>query len=262
MSAPVCIADLEHAHAALREAMVVLSRHALGEVTFELKDGHSPVTAADLEVDALLRARLPRPGEGWLSEETEDDAGRLSCERVWVVDPLDGTRSFVAGRKDYSTSIALLSHGEPVLGAIGNPATGVTVLGGTGLGITVTGDPDLPWPEPRRDLRLLASRSEMKRGEWQPWSERCDLLPVGSVAYKLALVAAGHADATWTLSPKHEWDVAAGAALVRAAGGEVWLPRGGHLLWNRSRPRFLSFAAAGPGRRAAVEAMLAGRSAN
>ncbi len=248
--------DLAHARQALLQAMAVLRRHAATDVPFELKEGNSPVTAADREVDDLLRARLPRSGEGWLSEESDDDAARLSCGRVWVVDPLDGTRSFVAGRPDYSTSIALLQDGEPVLGAIGNPATGVVVVGAVGLGVTTEGDPRLPWPEPRRDLRLLASRSEMKRGEWAPWSNSCDLLPMGSVAYKLALVAAGFADATWTLLPKHEWDVAAGAALVRAAGGEVWLPRGGHLLWNRARPRFLSFAAAAAGRRVAVESLL------
>ncbi|MCA8965988.1 MAG: 3'(2'),5'-bisphosphate nucleotidase CysQ [Planctomycetes bacterium] len=248
--------DLAHARDALLAAMAVLRRHARTDVPFELKAGDSPVTAADHEVDALLRQMLPRGDEGWLSEETDDDAARLDCDRVWVVDPLDGTRSFIAGRPDYSTSIALLQGGEPVLGAIGNPATGVVVVGAVGLGVTSEGDPGLPWPAPRRGLRLLASRSEMRRGEWAPWSATCDLLPMGSVAYKLALVAAGHADATWTLQPKHEWDVAAGAALVRAAGGEVWLPRGGHLLWNRRRPRFLSFAAAAPGQRAVVEALL------
>ena len=77
--------------------------------------------------------------------------------------------------------------------------------------------------------------------------------PVGSAAYKLALVAAGFADATWTMWPKHEWDVAAGAALILAAGGEVWLPRGGHMLWNRARPRFRSFAGARAGMRGAAE---------
>lgn len=252
-------ADLDHAHEALLAAMDVLRRHALDEIRFELKDGSSPVTAADREVDDLLRARLPRGDEGWLSEESLDDGARLSRRRLWVVDPLDGTRSFVAGRPDYSCSIALVQDGEPVLGAIGNPASGVVVVGAIGHGVRTHGDPALAWPEPKTGLRLLASRSEMKRGEWSAWRDSCALLPMGSVAYKLALVAAGHADATWTLQPKHEWDVAAGAALVRAAGGEIWLPRGGHLLWNRARPRFLSFAAAAAGRRPQVEALLARR---
>lgn len=224
------------------------------DMPFELKDGSSPVTVADREVDALLRAQLPLPGDGWLSEESEDDPGRLQCRRIWIVDPIDGTRSFVAGRKDYAVSIGLVVDGEPVLGAVGGPASGVCVVGGPGLGLSVEGDPQLPWPEADGRLRILASRSEAKRGEWQHWQAGgCHLLPVGSVAYKLALVAAGFADATWTMNGKHEWDVAGGAALVRAAGGDVWLPRGGRLQWNRRRPRFTSFAAAGPGLRDRVE---------
>lgn len=252
----VSAADVDRARQGLSLAAEVLQRHAGGPIAVEMKDGWSPVTAADREVDVLLRSLLPGPGDGWLSEESEDDGLRVDCRRVWVVDPLDGTRAFIARRPDYSVSIALLIDGEPRLGAIGNPATGVTVIGGPGLGVLVTGSPSLPWPADDGQLRALVSRSEWKGGEWQHLDGRCQLLPCGSVAWELALVAAGAADATWTLHPKHEWDVAAGAALVAGAGGELWLPRGGALRWNRARPRFLSFAAAGAGRREAAEALL------
>ena len=248
--------DLVAVRQALHRAGEVLRRHAQQDVPFELKDGWSPVTAADREVDALLREILPSPGDGWLSEESDDDERRLACRRIWIVDPLDGTRSFVARRPEYAVSIALVVDGVPVLGAVGNPATGVSVVGGPGLGLEVQGDPALAWPEPGGRLRVLASRSEWKRGDWRRFAARIQVLPQGSVAYKLALVAAGSADATWTLQPKHEWDVAAGAALVAAAGGEVWLPRGGPVQWNSSRPRFRSFAAARSGLRARVEALL------
>ena len=252
----VTAADIERAVSGLGLAAEVLRRHAGGPIHVEMKDGWSPVTAADREVDVLLRSLLPGPGDGWLSEESEDDGQRVHCRRVWVVDPLDGTRAFVARRPDYSVSIALLIDGEPRLGAIGHPATGVTVVGGPGLGVQVHGTPGLPWPVLDERLRVMVSRSEWKGGEWAHLDGHCQLLPCGSVAWELALVAAGVADATWTLHPKHEWDVAAGAALVAAAGGELWLPRGGHLRWNRSRPRFLSFAAAGAGHRAAAETLL------
>ncbi|MBX3464736.1 MAG: 3'(2'),5'-bisphosphate nucleotidase CysQ [Planctomycetes bacterium] len=246
--------DLGRARAGLAQAMAVLRAHAQGVVPYELKAGGGPVTAADLEVDAVLRALLPGPGDGWLSEESDDDPARLGCRRVWVVDPLDGTRSFVAGRPEYATAIALVEDGEPVLGAIGNPATGFVVSGARGLGVRVEGDPQLRWPGAAgpAPLRLLVSRSEWRRGEWAGVDAATTLLPLGSVALKLGLVAAGAADATLTLHPKHEWDVAAGAALVRAAGGEVWLPRGGALRWNRVEPRFPGFAAAGAGQRARV----------
>lgn len=254
----VSAADVERAREGLLLAAEVLRRHAGGPIAVEMKDGWSPVTAADREVDVLLRSLLPAPGDGWLSEESEDDGRRVDCRRVWIVDPLDGTRAFVARRPDYSVSIALLIDGEPRLGAIGNPASGAIVVGGPGLGVEVAGVPSLPWPAADGRLRVLVSRSELKGGEWQHLVDRCQLLPSGSIAWELALVAAGAADATWTLHPKHEWDVAAGAALVAGAGGELWLPRGGHLRWNRPRPRFLSFAAARAGQRSAAEALLLG----
>lgn len=248
--------DVDRALRGLALAAEVLRRHATTELVVELKDGWSPVTAADREVDVLLRSLLPRPGDGWLSEESIDDGHRLDCRRVWVVDPLDGTRAFVAGRSDYAVSIALLVDGEPALGAVGNPASGAFVIGGPSVPLQSAGLPALPWPDQQRRLRALVSRSEWKGGKWAHLALACDLLPVGSIAWELALVAGGSADATWTLHPKHEWDVAAGAALLAAAGGTIWLPRGGHLRWNRQRPRFLSFAAAGPGWEPAVRALL------
>ncbi len=259
--APDRAEDLRHIAEALARAGAVLLKHAAGAKDYDLKGGGSPVTAADHEVDALLRNLLPRPGDGWLSEETADGPDRLGRRRVWVVDPLDGTRDFLAGRPEYSASIALCEDGVPVLGGICNPATGVTVIGGPGLGVRVTGDPGLAWPEAAPDaLRVLGSRSEWKRGEWTRFEQARALafLPIGSVAYKLALVAAGAADATWTLQPKSEWDVAAGVALVRGAGGEVWLPDGGEVGFNRPQPRFRCFAGASGACAGAVRAMTTG----
>ena len=88
-------------------------------------------------MDGLLRQMLPRPGEGWLSEETGDDRERLSCARVWVVDPIDGTREFIDGVPEWCVSIGLVEDGIAVAGGILNPATGETVLGGAGLGVTL-----------------------------------------------------------------------------------------------------------------------------
>lgn len=233
---------------ALVAASAALQRHLGAPIDYTIKHGHGPVTAADHELDALLRTTLPEPGEGWLSEETVDDAARLSCRRVWIVDPIDGTRSLVAGRPEYSISIALVEDGEPVLGGVCNPASGVTVVGGPEVGLAVEGEPKLAFPGRgcTGALRVLASRSECRSGEWDTWlsSGEVDVLPISSVAYKLALVAAGFADATWTVWPKSEWDVAAGAALVRAAGGSAWAPGSGPLRLNRPSPRFGGFIGA------------------
>lgn len=243
--------DLARIRDALHAASTALQRHLGAPIEYTIKHGHGPVTAADHELDALLRTTLPEAGEGWLSEETVDDAARLSCRRVWIVDPIDGTRSLVAGRPEYSISIALVEDGEPVLGGVCNPASGVTVVGGPEVGLTVEGAPQLTFPGRARDgaLRVLASRSECRSGEWDRWlaSGEVDVLPISSVAYKLALVAAGFADATWTVWPKSEWDVAAGMALVRASGGAVWAPGGGVPLLNRPRPQFDGFGGASAG---------------
>src|SRR6266852_7215650 len=214
---------LQRIQAALEAARNVLSRFTPGAIETEYKIGHDPVTEADRQVDAVLRENLLRDGEGWLSEESVDDATRLSKNRVWVVDPLDGTREFVAGIPEFCVSIALVERGRPVAGGICNPATNEVFLGSIDSGLTYNGTPARSSQRGTLDGALvLASRSETKRGEWKMFENApFKLKPMGSVAYKLARVAAGLADITFTLIPKHEWDVAGGAALVASAGGCV-----------------------------------------
>ena len=116
--------ELERIGEALRQAQALLRRFTSGDVEARFKRGDDPVTEADTQVDALLRRLLPREGEGWLSEETTDDLSRLDRRRVWVVDPLDGTREFVEGIPEWSVSVGFVVDGEPVAGVICNPATG------------------------------------------------------------------------------------------------------------------------------------------
>lgn len=216
------VQDVERIRSALEHALKVLEAVRSGRVSVGRKAGGDLVTDADHALDQALRETLPSEDEGWLSEETADDRVRLQRRRVWVVDPLDGTQEFVAGIPEWCISIGLVEDGQPVAGGLCNPATGEQFLGSVGGGVTLNGRPVKVCE--RQDLQgaeVLASRSEVRRGEWEDPQAPFRVRPVGSVAYKLALVAAGLSDATWTLSPKHEWDVAAGAALVLAAGGEV-----------------------------------------
>jgi myo-inositol-1(or 4)-monophosphatase len=229
---------LERIQSALAAACEIFARFTPGAIEAEYKAGHDPVTEADRAVDSLLRQQLLRSGEGWLSEESADDRTRVERSTVWIVDPLDGTREFVAGIPEFCVSIALVEDGRPVAGGIANPATHQIFLGSLGTGVTLNGK---QVPASRKDTLegalVLASRSEMKRGEWKQFADApFRIQPMGSVAYKLALVAAGLADATFTLSPKHEWDIAAGAALVESAGGFVSLPDGTPLRCNRPHP--------------------------
>jgi len=239
---------LERIHAALEASRVVFSRFTPGEIDAEYKAGHDPVTEADRALDAVLRKELLREGEGWLSEESVDDPIRLQRSQVWVVDPLDGTREFVQGIPEFCVSIGFVEDGCPVAGGICNPATNEVFLGSVESGVTYNGKPALP--SQRRSLEgalILASRSEVKRGEWKTFENSgCEIRPMGSVAYKLALVSAGLADATFTLTPKNEWDVVAGAALVQAAGGFVSTLEKTSLIANRRDPLLSGLLASGP----------------
>ena len=273
---------LERIAGALERASVVLRRYVEEGWTVDRKAAGDPVTEADREVDTLLREMLPRDGEGWLSEETADDARRLDCSRVWIVDPLDGTKEFVQKIPEWCVSVGYVEDGRPMAGGIHNPATGETILGSleTGVGLFRLGD-DFENHDPefekwanqvhpyggdparvsgRESLEgalVLASRSETGRGQWDHQQEAgFTIRPMGSVAYKMALVAAGRADATWTEVPKNEWDVAAGAALVQAAGGRVFDPEGNAVSFNRPKTLLPGLVAVPPQLESAVRARL------
>src|ERR1700736_5506616 len=124
---------------ALEAACEVFSRFTPGAIAAEYKAGHDPVTEADRAVDAVLRQNLLRDGEGWLSEESVDDVSRLSKSRVWVVDPLDGTREFVQGIPEFCVSIGLVEDGRPVAGGICNPATNEIIIGAIDVGLFYNG---------------------------------------------------------------------------------------------------------------------------
>src|ERR1022692_5189410 len=127
---------LERIPAALEAARAVLNRFTPGAIQAEYKVGHDPVTDADRAVDSVLHKTLLRAGEGWLSEETVDDFTRLDKQRVWGVDPLDGTRQFVHGIPEFCVSIAMVENGIPVAGGICNPATDELILGSLEAGVT------------------------------------------------------------------------------------------------------------------------------
>src|SRR6476660_4707123 len=152
---------VERIQAALESARQVFARFTPGEIEAEYKAGHDPVTEADKAIDSLLRSELLREGEGWLSEETVDDLSRLGKKRVWIVDPLDGTREFVAGIPEFCVSVAMVEDGIPVAGGICNPATNEIFLGSLDSGVTYNGQP--AQASQRATLQgaiILASRSE------------------------------------------------------------------------------------------------------
>ena len=250
--------DLQHIASALDTVAVLFEDFLSREVTVEHKAPGDPVTEADYAVDRALRDLLPRPGEGWLSEETEDDRARLDCERVWIVDPIDGTREFVAGIPEWGISIGLVVGGLAVAGGFLNPASGLRVIGGIGIGCEANGKTTQVSDGPSlANTTVLASRSEYGRGEWTAYEGLgFTVQATGSVAHKLALVAAGQADATWSMIHKNEWDVAGGVALIAAAGGVCALPDGSPPRFNRPDPLIDGLISAGPRRMAPIRTLL------
>ncbi|MHB9145046.1 MAG: 3'(2'),5'-bisphosphate nucleotidase CysQ [Symbiobacteriia bacterium] len=215
--------EVDVLHEAIRTAGSVLMRAVEDGFTTAHKDNHDPVTSADLEANQVLKELLlgSFPDDGWLSEETRDSAARLGRNRVWIVDPIDGTKEFVSRIPQFAVSVALVEEGVPVVGAVYNPLSAELFTAVRGEGARLNGHPvkaDHPMGE---RLVVLASRSEVKRGEFKTFDASAEITPVGSIAYKLALVAAGRGDATWSLGPKNEWDIAAGVLLVQEAGGSV-----------------------------------------
>jgi myo-inositol-1(or 4)-monophosphatase len=234
---------LEAACDIARDAGILIQKIQTEGVEATSKEDLSPVTRADHEADALLkRELLALQPVAWLSEETADNPDRLSEKLLWVVDPLDGTKEFMKGLPEYSVAIALVEDGRPILGVVHNPATGDTFSAAKDLGAFRDG----ALIRVMEGERLLASRSETKRGEFEPFETEWEVEPIGSIELKLALVAAGEAAATFSRGPKHEWDVCAGALIISEAGGIATNLFGEALRFNQSFPKVKGILAGAP----------------
>jgi myo-inositol-1(or 4)-monophosphatase len=236
---------MEHELGILSDALKRAGREALrlaatGFDTYTKPD-QSPVTSADLAVNQILRDHLSAafPEDGWLSEENEDNHNRLTRSRVWIVDPIDGTRSFVRGLPEFCLSVALVEQGMPALAAIFNPATGefFSAIRGQGIRVDRFSNADKPPFTPTARPLALVNPWELRNGRFQTLEPHLHCRPIGSIAYALALVAAGQADAVLTLEGGNEWDIAAGVLLVEESGGRATTAAGHPLTFNQADPR-------------------------
>ncbi|HMV45990.1 MAG TPA: 3'(2'),5'-bisphosphate nucleotidase CysQ, partial [Leptospiraceae bacterium] len=206
------------------------------EVSWKAKD--DPLTEADLRAnqEIIRQIQLTFPEDAILSEEISDSEKRLSKERVWIIDPIDGTREFVKKNPEFSVSLGLSVSGKAFIGSILNPITRELFVGIVGQGIAylvLKDDFSLDLNQlnlTKHDFKPMdskpftyVSRSEFfkyKLFDQNPyWKENYDLKPVGSIAYKLALAAANLGDLALSLKPKSEWDICGGVALIEASGG-------------------------------------------
>ncbi|WP_439816394.1 inositol monophosphatase family protein [Zavarzinia sp. CC-PAN008] len=248
-------ADLALLVEAAREAGALAARYFRdGARSWEKAPG-DPVTEADLAVDALLHQRLlqARPHYAWLSEETVDNADRLVAERLFIVDPIDGTRAFVRGVPEFAVSVAVVDSGRPLAGVVYNPVTDELFEASCGGGARLNGAPirvsarsELP------GARMIGYRAMYEHKRWStPWP-RLDIAQVNSIAYTLALVACGAHDGSVTLSPKSDWDIAAAELIVAEAGGRATTHLDEGFVYNQPRPRHRNVIAAGPALHAAL----------
>ncbi len=216
--------ELSVAKQAAREAGAAILRIADEHYRIAAKQAdRTVVTLADVEADRILQEHLRRgfPEYGWLSEEARDDATRLEKDRVWIVDSMDGTREFVMKVPEFAVSIALAESGRPVLAVIYNPRTDDLYEAVRGEGARRNDQVVRCEHALEGKPKVEVSRSDIEKNRFAGYEAHLELRPMGSIAWKLARLSGGQADATLSITPKNEWDIAAGVLLVTEAGGRV-----------------------------------------
>lgn len=236
--------ELKVAVDAALKAGLEVARFRREGVRYGRKDGWELVSEADIRAAEILHAELTGrfPSDGWLSEEHHDTSERLGRERVWIVDPIDGTREYLQGIPEYAISIGLAISGMPVLGIVHNPATGEM------FAAECLTSPERPPTETTgHPIEVLVGRGEQLHDELPPLPEGAETQGVGSVAYRLALLANGRANAALSGNGRAEWDVAAGFALCRAAGLRATDIFGDPMPFNQAEPYVRGLLVAEPG---------------
>lgn len=222
-------------NAALIAGRVATSYTGKTAKKWEKPDGAGPVTEADLAVNSLLSATLPivRPKYGWLSEETEDTPERLNCDKVFIIDPIDGTRSFAEGGNTWSHSFAVAEGGQITAAVVYLPLRKKMYAAAIGKGAWLNGAPiRVSDRATLTNASVLATKVNMQDQFWPNGIPTIDRQHRPSLAYRLALVAEGQFDAMFTFRPSWEWDIAAGALIVSEAGGTISDQTGQPLVFN------------------------------
>lgn len=242
-------ADLDLLIGAAREAGALALKRRNPSLEIERKADGSPVTSADLEVDRLLWNELTaaRPDYGWLSEETADNTDRLHRERVFVVDPIDGTRAYIRGKPWFAVSLAIVEHGRPVAGVIYAPALGELYAAEAGGAAMLNGKVIRASRRERLEgAAMLAGQGTFAHPAWASAWPQMQVEQRNATAYRMALVAAGSFDAAVAMAPKSEWDLAAGALIAKESGAVACDHKGQALRFNQPDPLCPSLVCAAP----------------
>lgn len=250
--------------------LLINAAHASGDIARKFwqqspevwdKDaGAGPVTEADLAIDKMLQSELlsARPDYGWLSEETEDSTARQTRDHTFIIDPIDGTRSFIAGSKTFAHSLAIAHHGHVTTAVVFLPMLDRLYVATNEMPATLNGQPiKASTPKPEQPPTVLAAKNNFETERWKNGAPAYDRHFRSSLAYRLCLVAQGRFDAMLTLRPTWEWDVAAGALIAQRAGAQVTDMRGQAPVFNNPHPQLNGMIAAGPGLHKTIHTQLA-----
>lgn len=223
----------------IRNAGAKVRELVRGGFAVQTKPDRSPVTTVDHEVNRILQEMQRRefPQDGWLSEESPDDPARLTKMRVWIVDPIDGTKALVNRMPEFCISAALVERGIPVVAAILNPSTDELFTAVRGGGLFLNGARVTLSPAHDSNPVIMVSTWEFRSGRWSTLAETTRCRPMYSIANALALVAAGRVQAALTVEPENEWDLAAGVLLIEESGGAINDADGKPFVFNQRTPR-------------------------
>ena len=212
-------------------------------------DGAGPVTEADLAVNEALQTTLlaARPDYGWLSEETDDTSARLNCARSFIIDPIDGTRSFIEGSNTWAHALAIAEHGSITAAVIYLPQLNKLYSASAGAGACLNATPIRTGSRAQlTGASILAAKPTFAAQHWRGAVPDMSRAYRPSLAYRLSLVAEGRFDAMLTLRPTWEWDIAAGDLILREAGAQTSDRTGAALRFNNPTPQVNGIIAANP----------------
>lgn len=232
---------------AITQAGAIAMRFFRSQLKVWYKGPNDPVSEADIAINDYLKTQLlgQRPSYGWLSEESHDDGSRLSCHRIWIIDPIDGTRAFLQGIPEFTISVALVENSRPIISAIFNPAQRELFTACRGCGAWLDGN--RLRVSNKSDLvgaKLLTSHQRIAQAHVPKAFANVSIKSLGSIAYRLALTAAGRYDGVISLSGANDWDLAGADLLVNEANGCITTASGHRYYYNGSDPWHLSVIAA------------------
>tara|TARA_Y100000991_G_C21914698_1_gene323881 strand:+ start:144 stop:929 length:786 start_codon:yes stop_codon:yes gene_type:complete len=229
---------------AVYDAGEIASKFNHNNIKHWYKSKNQPVTEADIEINSYLKKFFEKhtPEIGWLSEETKDDYSRFKKKGFWCLDPIDGTRSFIHGKPEFAISLALVFNSKPIFGIIFNPKTNEMFFAEKGSG-AFCNKKKISVRIKKIIENIAISNSEAKKIQEYEIFNKLSIVKMGSIAYKIALVAKGEIDIAVSFTNKNDWDLAAASLILEEAGGKISNIQGELIKYNTKSLRIPSVIA-------------------